>query len=674
MSWIQNLVDTYDKNAQNIGDTNDTVPLLPLCHTIQNAQIQIVIDLNGNFLRAAVIKKANAPTIIPCTESSSSRAGKKPKGHPLCDSLQFVAGDFCKFGGIVTSGYAKEPGYPYNEFLDSLNNWCNSVHKHAKIISVLEYVKQGKVIEDLISQKILHLGSDNLLIKKSTKEQLKLHYGSIDNVPEIFGLIQPDQSEKTIDQGDAFVRWCIETPGDPQSEVWNDKTLWKCWADYYAEQESSEGLCYVLGCNTRLGKTHPKRIRKGNDNSKLISIPSDKSFITFQGRFTDERAEQASGISFEASQKAHSALRWLIGRKQSFKNGDQVIVSWAVSGQTIPPLLTNSYDLFAFENEAIEQHVENNDDTGQSFAQKLNKYIAGYSVKLSSTNSIVLLGLDSATPGRLSITYYRELTGSEFLSCIEKWHSDLAWKQSLTIENVDGLKKSSKTISPICAPAPKDIAVAAYGSRIDDKLKKATVERILSCIIDGLPIPQDFVNSIVRRACNPAGLKYADWKEILGIACSLYKGYYLRNPNEKRSYSMTLELERNTRDYLFGRLLAAADGLEKYALNFEKSGPKEDTRQTNAARFMQQFAIKPCSTWKIIELSLCPYIAKLGNRSGKYCKTITKVTAQFEHDDYISDKPLSGEFLLGYHCQREAFYESLKVNVAKENETEIENY
>jgi CRISPR-associated protein Csd1 len=131
---------------------------------------------------------------------------------------------------------------------------------------------------------------------------------------------------------------------------------------------------------------------------------------------------------------------------------------------------------------------------------------------------------------------------------------------------------------------------------------------------------------------------------VLSIACALY-----RKLKEKEGYSMALEEGRKTRDYLYGRLLALADSLERWALS--KAG---EDRQTNAARLMQRFSEYPYSTWKIIELSLAPYKARLGAQSQKRQGIITQVTAMFEHDDYTSDKRLSGEFLLGYHCQREA--------------------
>lgn len=117
-------------------------------------------------------------------------------------------------------------------------------------------------------------------------------------------------------------------------------------------------------------------------------------------------------------------------------------------------------------------------DTAQSFALRLKRAIAGYGTKLDPSTDIVVMGIDSATPGRMGITFYRELKGSEFLNRIEAWHANSAWPQYFG--------KDRKFIG---APAPRDIAEAAYGRRLDDKLSKATVERLLPCIIDGSQLP-----------------------------------------------------------------------------------------------------------------------------------------------------------------------------------------
>lgn len=111
---------------------------------------------------------------------------------------------------------------------------------------------------------------------------------------------------------------------------------------------------------------------------------------------------------------------------------------------------------------------------------------------------------------------------------------------------------------------------------------------------------------------------------------------------------MALDPNRKTRDYLYGRLLALADSLEDWALN-----TAGENRETNAARLMQRFSEHPYSTWKTIELALAPYKARLGAKSKKRQRMIDEVIASFDEKDFLSDRRLSGEFLLGYHCQRE---------------------
>lgn len=118
---------------------------------------------------------------------------------------------------------------------------------------------------------------------------------------------------------------------------------------------------------------------------------------------------------------------------------------------------------------------------------------------------------------------------------------------------------------------------------------------------------------------------------------------------------MALEENRKTRDYLYGRLLALAESLEQWALNLS-----HEDRETNAARLIQRFAEHPYSTWRTIELSLAPYKARLGGKSIKRQRMIDEVIASFNPEDFISDKRLSGEFLLGYHCQREALQSNLE--------------
>ena len=116
---------------------------------------------------------------------------------------------------------------------------------------------------------------------------------------------------------------------------------------------------------------------------------------------------------------------------------------------------------------------------------------------------------------------------------------------------------------------------------------------------------------------------------------------------------MALEQDRITRDYLFGRLLAVAEHMESRALFI--AGERRDTM---AARLMQRFADRPYSTWKTIELSLVPYKSRLRTQRAGFLfsmeKLLDEVMVLFHGDDFMKDTQLSGEFLLGYHCQRQA--------------------
>jgi CRISPR-associated protein Csd1 len=75
---------------------------------------------------------------------------------------------------------------------------------------------------------------------------------------------------------------------------------------------------------------------------------------------------------------------------------------------------------------------------------------------------------------------------------------------------------------------------------------------------------------------------------------------------------------------------------------------------------MQRFADHPYPTWRSIELALTPYKTRLrSNRPPVLLvrdKLLDSVIGMFSRDDFISESKLSGEFLLGYHCQRAALW------------------
>jgi CRISPR-associated protein Csd1 len=639
MNWIQSLYETYENCENSIGySTEAQRPLLPICHITIQTHIEVVIDGNGNFRDARLVGKDDSTTIIPATESSASRAGSKPECHALSDKLQYLAGDFMDFGGEVTSGFANNPTEPYDKFIRSLTDWCNSPYSHPKACAVLVYVQKKSLMRDLANHHVLLVDGNGKLLSKDQVKREK-------NTKDIFAVLNT--------QDNAVIRWVVQIPGEVESRAWRDVTLWDSWTTYYLNSKTKRDICLVTGQRQILTNNHPKYIRREGDNAKIISA-NDTTGFTFRGRFIDDA--QACGVGLETSQKAHYALAWLISR-QGYQAGDLAVVAWAVSGAKVPQPTEDTYAAL-YGNLAPEE--SKTADTAQDVGIRLKKKIAGYRQEIGERGDVVVMAVDSATPGRLSIVYYRALKGSEFLERIESWHETCAWRHTYHgVEERDEKGKVKRRYIPFLgAPAPADIAEAAYGSRLDDKLKKATVKRLLPCIVDGQPFPRDLVESVVRRASKPAGLSGYEWSKALTIACALYRKY----KHGKENFDMSLDETRNSRDYLFGRLLAIADVLEERTLS-----EAEKNRPTNATRYMQQFSQRPFSTWKQIHELLTPYFMRQGDHASYYKWLIGQVEELFAPEDFTSNKPLTGEYLLGYYCQRQKMWEKKEKPVSEDH-------
>lgn len=625
-------------------DGREQVPLLPICHTTQKAHIEITLDAEGNIRRARIVDKNDARTIIPCTEKSAGRTSGEA-AHPLCDKLQYLAADYKNYGG--------EKDHYFKSYMELLSDWVKS-NAPAKVCAIHEYVRKGNVIGDLVANHILFADKKGKLYIERPGEKDR-------NAPkDIFDLLPGGIDQKTGKlkswQADAFVRWRVED-GEAIAEVWKDTEVVQSWIDYYSATKQTKSLCYVTGEESFIADQHPAKIRNDGDKAKIISS-NDQSNFTYRGRFIEP--QECVTVGFDTTQKAHSALRWLMNR-QGYVSGDLAVVAWAVSGAKVPQPTQDTYEMLYSGLATEEGHLV---PTAQEVGISLKKKIAGYRAEVGEREDVVVMAVDSATPGRLSIVYYRALKSSEFLERIENWHENCAWRHTYhTIEEPDEKGKKKKLDIPyVGAPAPADIAEAAYGSRLDDKLKKATIKRLLPCIVDGQPVPRDLVESAVRRASNRVGLEDWQWEKTLSIACSLFR----KHKEEKEKYEMSLDETRTTRDYLYGRLLAIADVLEEIALYKAK-----EKRATNAARYMQQFSQRPYQTWKQIHEALSPYMIRLGG--AHFHKNLIAQVTNLNPEALEGNKPLTGEYLLGYYCQRQKLIDERKANRQKNDDVSKEN-
>ena len=470
--------------------------------------------------------------------------------------------------------------------------------------------------------------------------------GNKDEKPKIL------ETLASADQTESFVRFRVGG-----IDLAQDEAVRESFIHYYEMKQQRVDYCTVQGKQMAVSTLSPYKIRNPGDRAKLISS-NDSTNYTYRGRFVT--AEQALSIGYETTQKAHSALRWLIS-KQGCSNGDQTVVVWGTKGEPIPDITADSMDLgddFAAAFAQLGQ-PQLPPATESEYAERFNKAIQGYGKALDEKANTVVMILDSATQGRLSIRYYRELAGSELMKNITDWHRNFAWKlnyRSAPESAKPGQKPKWKRVSFWGAPSPADIAKAAYGEKADKKIIQQTVERLVPCITEGKYLPRDLMLSAVHRATAGIGLEPWEYQKTCGIACALICGYYHRN--KKENFVMTdgkyVDETIDDRSYLFGRILACAEQIERRVQS--QTG---ETRPTNAERLRLVFVQRPAKTTALLQQKLTPYLNRMranGVSRDKRYSTLQELVGRLGAENY-TNKPLNELYLLGYACQMMDFRE-----------------
>ena len=639
MSWMQKLYETYENCQGEIGKMREgQVPLLPVFHSTQQAQIEVVVDEHGNWIDASVIEeKAKRTIIIPCTEKSSSRAnGITP--HPLFDKLCYVAGDYAEYCG--------EKAAYFEAYIGQLADWCRSPYSHPAVTAIYTYLQKRRLMRDLIDAGILYQAEDGTLPEKWKGEK----------APPLFAACVGSPL-------DAFVRFRVLYADPEHADIppWNDPAVWQSYIDYQKQVETTTDYCYVLGKSIPPSATSPKYILQPGDQAKLIS-GNDTSGFTFRGRFST--ADEAYCVGQETTDKAHSALRWLISRHHALLEKGMAILAFGTNGQEIKGVKEDTFTLFG--ELAPQEPVI---DTMEDFAARFRKAAFSYRQDLRGWEEAVVIGLKSATPGRVSIFYYHEIPAEDLINRIFSWHETCRWR--LSYRQVKTGEKDNKGndiyrhITFEGAPSLKDIITAAYSERIENdkekKLKKSAMERLLPCVVDGAMLPADIMQSVIHRAANPVAMEDWEAKKCLEVACALIRKYandkvngrQIKDENYQEVWKLALDPTCTDRSYLLGRALAYAHQIESYALN-----KNNEERMTNAIRLRQAFVQRPGRTWKIIDNKLQPYIQRIyGDKSYVYLtKGLNTVLTALSKDEF-NDTPVSPQFYLGYSSQINAFFE-----------------
>lgn len=630
MAWLKTLADTYDVYAEQAGVIKDGQPvLLPISHSTFNAQIEVTLDADGNFVDAKKLEKGNdAVTIIPVTEDSAARSsGIAP--HPLCDKLCYIAGDYTAYTGDNKESY-------FDAYMEQLQDWEESEYASPAVWAISRYLEKKSLVHDLVTSNVLALDDSGRLTDR-TKIQ-------------------------NLGQTGAAVRFIVYGPDIP--EVWKNQGLYDKYSAYYQQRAGEKNLCYASGKIESCSDKHPSKIRNSGDKAKLIS-GNDESGFTYRGRFLSKG--QAVSVGYEVSQKAHNALRWLI-QKQGYTRDESAIVTWIVNrDMQLPDIMKDSANSFGdiddFDDwDFLGTSSIDKKDTGKQFAEQFNNAVNGYAAKLKSEDRAAVIALEAATTGRLSVVYYDEMGAIQYIDAVRSWQQHCKWRRTVTVGKAE---EERKKITCECTPSPRDMALAAFGVQrsewleADAKLIRSTVKRLLPCITKkGGKIPEDMIRAAARRASMPQTMSEFVWyNDVLCVVCAMLRYRYEMEGNKMDDF---LKDNINDRSVLFGRLLAVYDYMEQLAM-FERdeNGKVVERRTTNAKRYWNAYSRRPAKTFETIKQNLVPYERKLSNYavmkfeewSGEIMKHLAAVG--------YSNVALSEMYLPGYYLQmdymRQAF-------------------
>ena len=585
MGLLQKAVETYEIHRSYGSENRDGQSMMaPVGHIITRAELEITLDPDGLFVDASAVDKREPKIIIPATESSAGRTSA-PCAHPLCDQI----------GYLIPTNEKK-----FKLYLDQLTDWAGSIHSHPKLEPVLRYVKSGTILSDLA-----RCG----LVKCNSKGE-----------PE---------NEKML------VRWRI-LGGEPEA-CWLDNSLFDSFTAYYlSAQNGASEFCMVTGEEGIAAAQHPKGIVSINGNAKLISA-NDSNGFTYRGRFAEE--SQALTISYEASQKAHNALRWLVDNQSArVMFGGRTFLCWNPQGKTIIqphlPFMPPPKPIFK----------------PSDYREELRKTLNSKKAELKLSDDVVIAVFDAATTGRLSLTYYNELMGQDFLQRLHDWDATCCWPHWKF---------------GIQSPSLHQIANCAFGTQRDGRLEtderilRQQMQRLIACRVDRGMLGTDLLKALTDRASRPQAYDHFVWEDILFTACAVIRKY--RIDRFKEEWNMALEPERKDRSYQFGRLLAIMEKVERDTYGTGES------REPNAIRLQSVFCQRPMDTAYNLEKQLeRAYFPRLKPASRIWYKNqmseIMEIISSFPGEE---NKPLDSTYLLGYYLQRSALY-------TKKNDNELE--
>ena len=564
--------------------------------TRKEIKYEVFLDKDGSFVSVKSVSKDEGSSIVPTLPAAEARTGTEKIPAPLVEQFDY----FC------TNGNDRGK---FDAYLRQLEEWADN-------------------------------GPDCLKVLAAYLEKEKLEEKVKTDIPNI----KPKDIICFSIQGDGHDIYRLHE----RPEV---KDSWRRrFADIIASGQGDNSFCYVLGkkqlpiCNKH---------SKVQGNAKLISAKDQEFPFQYKGRFIDDCS--SARISYEATLKAHAALRWLIDH-QSWRKHGMIFVIWSLGRRKIPsPGMGWPMNIKA--QEAI--------DTFEGYAKAVNGAAKGLredleGFKKDRLRQVVILGMRAATDGRMSIIYYQEIEGNDYVQRLEQWQKTCAWRlYDYTVQ-----KYVFRT------PEPTELAKAVYGEDLvqtakNDNRDETTATKIMRvfrlelmhCINEGRKLPSVMVQQAFDRAVFPVKYQKDDkwdeggWRKSVAVTCALIRKRWL---DEGQLDVLTdHDTLNNSEDFLCGKLFAVLERMEEKAREKKEKANNKANVITITLSKMPAFVRNPSEGFMTIHEKLLPNIASLGSEASFYQNMIGDLLSRIR---LSGRKALGWGFLIGYAAQRDSFF------------------
>lgn len=362
MGWMNVLIETYDNYFNGTEFSDDAHPLVPVGFIEKKVGIRVRINRDASF-HSASLTSDNELLCIPSDPSAESRTGQVLP-YPLCDEIRYTAGDLSEYSNENYSEY-------FDKYFCNLSRWCDGDEPVEELLILRKYLQNRSLVSDILSYGEVKKDKDGLLPSKYLK---------------------------------IFVDFCVYTDSEYTS-LSKLKSVRASWHRRYSAMMSNSGLCYSSGIIEPVLSNHAKI----EGNAKLISAKDGPRPFQYKGRFTD--AEQACTIGYSSSAKAHNTIRWLRNRQGYHKYGS-TFITWNTNCRTV----VSPQD--GFDDDETVDII----DTEEVYSQKIRNTLTGYmkSPEFKNNPQIAMLGMESVTPGRMSINFYEEFDGRTYLENLSR--------------------------------------------------------------------------------------------------------------------------------------------------------------------------------------------------------------------------------------------------------------